>query len=1218
MSNTNKVPVIVYTNPVRPEYRDSFYVPVGTSVEDAIASTPTIGTPVVIINGNIEENLDRKLLENDIVAIRFIHTGSAEEISKGSFFAGLGQSLLGIGLMAIPGLQLVGAGLVISGVFTGIVGSIVSNLYGKNETTQAYDISASNNPAAKGRGVPLILGVTKTTPLLLCYATRISGTDGEHKDILLQYIIGAGPLHISDIRLGDVVLSPNASDVQDGEILDIEHFQGVTLEVHQGGTQPTLFPYVIHEESPNVVLYSGEENVRETSPRTNRISVDIVFSGLYRNTTSGPANRSVQVVARYRKKGSATAWASAPLIGYFDDGSNTITRNKTNVIRFNVAKTITSGDAEYATDGIYEVMVERTTADSTDNKVIDIVAWETVRYINTTETIVEQNELDDYDPVLLGLAIEANNTISGAINQLTCLASPEIPVWDGLGSGAAHWASSAISSNPSATLLNLLRGSNNPDPSPDADIYWSSFETFYTYCVTKGFTCKGTINDFQELEAVLQDVAATGRAVVTRRDEKYAIIIDTTKTNVVQLFGPHNSANFTWSQEYPDRPHAYIIEFRDENNKFNIDERVVFDDGYDDTTAERYESISAKYICNSDNVWKHGRYLIACGKLRPARYQFEAPEEAVMCEPGDLIGVVHDAPMFGLADARVVSVTVDDFDNTTSITVNNDFVMEAGKSYQIAIISRNRVLYLKDITTVAGMNRTVTLSTVIPYTDPIYEDDHVFFGLQNSVYVRHIVVGKVHTKDHKFVLYTIDEAPGVHTADSGTIPAWTPQISVPAVVTPQTVIDNSVELPRGPAGDDPYAPIYEYSIDGVSLWHDPWVAGDKYTRISVDNGATWGSAIRIAGEDLDPSDVPGFKGSFLYVSLTEEYYTGILLNDFIVLYSATLSERGVYLWDGDSWVRLSSLSESMINDCGFSVLAAVDAGYGVSTDYLTINSQALDLLIAKRVFAKDVTATNTITGAILQSTDKRLRLSNDGSTDGANEGICAATHDLTGTPTGQKIQISSGGDTLGESLEGIFYKYATGGAWRTRMAMYLNSGQQPVMLDPYYGLYLLYAGSILYLEKISAPGSSSTTSSFWADYIHALSCSLGDAILGTVDATGAITSEVGLNCYLVNDDATPEGTRSASVAAGARSSYFWVYKPITVIFSTSAEPGKLQVYFNSAYHDVAGATCAAGVSKGITLTPGRYAMFNDGENTQTFYLYCIGMYGTEDGTSFWS
>jgi len=849
-----KVQIIAHLHPLKASERDIFLVDEGTAISDIIASRVKHGEPVVIVNANIVplEKYDYKVKPGDHVIIKVIPQGE-----------GFGNYVLG-GLMVVAGIALApftgGASLWLSGMGAGLAGltywtAALNGIdFNLNDDT-IYGVSAGQNQAAKWAGTPIILGKTKTTPRQLCAATRISGTDGEYQDILVQYLVGFGPLKISNIKLGNTLLSPNVSDVRSGLITDIEHFEGVDLEIRQGGDAPTLFPYVIHEENPGLTLYSGEEYVRETTPKCEKISVDITFSGLYKSLQSGKGSVEVKTEARYRAKGATTAWASAPLLGYFDSGSNSIKRAKSTVIRFNVAKTILSTDSQYSSTGEYEVMLKRITADSTDDAVVDLVRWTALRSVRPSQDIIATDELQ-YG-VILGLAIRANDTISGAIGKLSCIAESLIPVWDGLGSGAAHWATSAISSNPAAMYLSLMRGASNPDPAPDAEIYWPAFEEWYAYCATKGWACDGVIDSFSKLEDILLAVGITGRASPTYRDAAYSVIIDNEKTTIVQFFGPHNSRNFTWKQDYPDRPHAFRAQFKNSDQDYDTDEREVYDDGYTEANAERFETISIPFVVDGDNVWKHGRYRMASSRLRPAIYSLEAPAIGIICEPGDLIGVTYDTSLWGIADAWVKSVSLDEVGDIVGITVNNALIMEAGKTYQIIVISQLGTQYTRTITTIPGENYTVAFSEVIPSEDPVQAGDHLFFGETGSVFARCIVVGMAPSDtEGNYTLYFVDEAPGVHTADSGTIPAWDSHITKPGIVSPGGTVDGlPVPIPSVPSAVQPQSP-------GI-LAHHSFDDGNVSGAVAVDNSGK-GHHAAVA----DVSIIAGSRGKALQIDET--------------------------------------------------------------------------------------------------------------------------------------------------------------------------------------------------------------------------------------------------------------------------------------------------------------------------------------------------------------
>jgi len=102
------------------------------------------------------------------------------------------------------------------------------------------------------------------------------------------------------------------------------------------------------------------------------------------------------------------------------------------------------------------------------------------------------------------------------------------------------------------------------------------------------------------------------------------------------------------------------------------------------------------------------------------------------------------------------------------------------------------------------------------------------------------------------------------TVDIGTVTTLAPGESV-TVTNSGTVNDAIFDfgIPQG------YTPSYQYSANGTD-WHSTYIEGDLYTRISVDGGSTYTSAIRIKGE----TGAQGDPGGMTDLMSTEEVPTG--------------------------------------------------------------------------------------------------------------------------------------------------------------------------------------------------------------------------------------------------------------------------------------------------------------------------------------------------------
>ena len=114
----------------------------------------------------------------------------------------------------------------------------------------------------------------------------------------------------------------------------------------------------------------------------------------------------------------------------------------------------------------------------------------------------------------------------------------------------------------------------------------------------------------------------------------------------------------------------------------------------------------------------------------------------------------------------------------------------------------------------------------------------------------------------------------------------------------------------------------------------------------------------------------------------------------------------------------------------------------------------------------------------------------------------------------------------------------------------------------------------------------------------------------TLYAAGAITTGVAVNSYKIDDDGTPLATKSTTT-----NTTFTVYKPIScVLLGTADTTAVLSLRYNSSAYAQYASTNNTAVA--VMLNPGNYKLAGSGSDT--VYLYCVGAYGTTDGSSIWS
>ena len=894
------------------------------------------------------------------------------------------------------------------------LGALLSGAPGAESTPS---IRGGRNRVAPWGKVPIVLGKHLVVPLYGARPYTELGTESGGAgttDIYLRqlFVVGYGPLRLSQFKIGESLLATNSAAVRNGAITIDGVFSGVDLEVYQDGTAPTLYPGVVLEDQIGVELKYGVETWRTTAPNVTRVSVDLALPrGLYKVDGDGAlASRSVSVEVRRRAVGSGTAWASCTLVGTF---------------------TVTAGDskprwsslAEDLSAGQYEVGMKRTTADDAeDYRGQSVTSWASLRSMRPSVAPIDAAIRSKL--VIVALKIKASNQLQGVVDQLSCIAEADVPAYDGAGSGAAEWVT-GISRNPAAQLLAVLRGNSNPRPVPDSAIDWARFESWFTTCATKGWTCDAVISSGARLRDTAQRIAQAGRASITLRDGLYSVVVDEAKVAPVQHFNPRNVRSFAWTKDFSERPHALRVNFISADDGYAPNERIVLDDGYKydtdgdgvlrdwlgtDRTANGAYTVATKFrqvslfgVTSAELAVKQARYLIACVRLRPEAFTFETDAEALVCEPGDLVRVAHDAIAVGVAAGRVVAVTVDGSGNATACEIDEEVIFETGKSYAARFRLADGSSVYATCSNAAGYEgQTLTFTTPIPAATVPAAGDLFSFGEATIETMPCIVAGIEALDDLACRLTVVDEAAGVHTADTGTIPAFVSRVSRPGSLSEPSTVQTPITI----AVDH----LVEYEKDAPAV------------------------AVAVSA----PARAPGYLGAYAFASLPATANE----DDTALAYSATSSERGIYAMIAGTWTKLSAPSVDVLSrawpDIGRATLAEASGGfaggpYGVADDYFGSGVDVFSVLAAQTAFIESLFAKQiTIqTGGLIKSSNYSagtagFQVEADGSAEfndvtvrGAFEGTVDATSIEAvveaGTTTVKKIASIAGTSSLLES-----------------------------------------------------------------------------------------------------------------------------------------------------------------------------------------------------------
>ncbi len=416
--------------------------------------------------------------------------------------------------------------------------------------------------------------------------------------------------------------------------------------------------------------------------------------------------------------------------------------------------------------GQYDVRVRRITADSTDQNVFDTSFWTALR------THRNQSPINMAGLALTALRIKATDQLNGVIDRFNGVVESILPDWTG-----SAWVEQ-VTNNPASVFRHVLQGAANARPLSDSRINLTALEDWHERCASSGYEFNAVIDYDTSVRQVLSDAAASGRSSPAIVDGKWTVIEDIPKAVPVQHFTPRNTFGFHGEKAFDDLPHALRIRFLNKDKGWQEDERLIYDDGFDAENATKFEGIELPGITGAEQVWKHGRYHIATARLRPETYSFFTDIEHIVCTRGDLIRFTHDVPLFGLMSGRVTSIATSG-SNAISVTLDAKVTMEAGKSYSLRFRKSGGDTLIKTLVTATGETQTLTFATPFPAAEAPAPGDLAMFGETGTESVELIVKSIEPQGNLSAKITCVDAAPGVHVADTGAIPAFSSQITVP-------------------------------------------------------------------------------------------------------------------------------------------------------------------------------------------------------------------------------------------------------------------------------------------------------------------------------------------------------------------------------------------------------------------------------------------------------
>ena len=457
----------------------------------------------------------------------------------------------------------------------------------------------------------------------------------------------------------------------------------------------------------------------------------------------------------------------------------------------------------------------------------DNMQWNSLNTKYLTDPI-----LTDVRHTFLELRIKATDQINGNIQTLNAIANSYLDVYD---PDTQTW-SKELTTNPAWVLADLLTGDANKRAIDKSRLDLNSLVAWADYCAEvpdappnrdnntfQRFNCNFVLDYQTTLAGVIEQVCSAAQASLNITDGKYGVLIDSAKQTPVQVFTPKNSSNFQSRRNYSDIPDAIRVKFVDPGSSWETRDQIVYNDGFDEDSAERFDDLDTFACTNFEQAWRHGRYMMAQAKLRQETITISVDFEHLVCTRGDYVVIVQDPMLVGGVAGRVKTVSGQD------ITIDESFVTEMGKDYGYTYRNANDGI-VTDTMTITGAN-SATLDGSVPNIG-----DLIAWGEVGFITFDCIVKAIIPNDDYSAQITLVEKNDAIFDAESSQdIPDYNPLISViddldntaPGPVTDIQVTQNSFDCDGAQ---------YIYFID--LAWIPP-VAGNPYETFEIwaDNGS---------------------------------------------------------------------------------------------------------------------------------------------------------------------------------------------------------------------------------------------------------------------------------------------------------------------------------------------------------------------------------------------
>ena len=744
----------------------------------------------VMLNDQIVTDFETVVPEGASLYVKLVPEGDSPEEtgSKIGVWGGVAAMIAGTVLLFIPGLQV--AGGIILGVGCALFTS-AGVVYLSYQQQKASDqekpendpsIRGSRNQSRPMQTIPTLFGKRRIYPdLIMNPYTEVDSSGNQYLCQLFcagqkDQEIDTSSIKIEETLLTDYSASKNINTILNG---NDDH---IKMKVHYGDNSLSYITNCVHEKQFNSILENKLEDdtsgavIWTTPAGTTEINCDIFFyNGLGKYNDKGEIeSTSVEVKAYYKQKNEADS--AYQLLGYFNNGSNTISSNQLKTLRYVVSKSGLSADS-------YTVKIERTTADSESSTIVDSVYLGSIRAKKNTSPVRSEilKKL-----CVIELRVKATPKLQNIIEQLNFVSQAKMPIYSGSGTGKNSWSTNALTTNPASCALIAMQGEFAQQKLKETDIDWLSFEKLYNWCQTHNYECNYYLTESLTISQLLSNIATCSRSEIFRLNGKITVVQDIERDSPVQLFTPRNSKNYTETLLKTEIPDCLTLKFVNKDSGFAEDEVNVYNttSGNKETEPEITQDVNLWGVTSSAQARKVGMYDLAVFRARSVVHTFQVDFEYMLCTKGDWIKYAGDIALAGLKQGRIQKLLFDNSNKIVGFVSDELLPMEQANNYAVRIRKNDGEIVLCDLAYFQGNHLEVCF--VDSYNADEFQEQNLFaFGIRGQETID-LIVTNISCQDNLTAEITaVEYAPAIFEVDSPNfvLPYFESKISdVPGVV----------------------------------------------------------------------------------------------------------------------------------------------------------------------------------------------------------------------------------------------------------------------------------------------------------------------------------------------------------------------------------------------------------------------------------------------------